>query len=82
MPSCSQHSSPSPTRLEEGGGHAVHKHGALAREVLHCVAQLDDLVAVHAAHPRIDVPAQGAGRGRGCVRGGLDEACTQDVGAG
>lgn len=29
----------------------------LPRQLLHCIAQLDDLVAVDAADPSIDVPA-------------------------
>jgi hypothetical protein len=38
----------------------VHKHGLLAGQGLHCVAQLDDLMAVDAAHPGVDVPAAAA----------------------
>lgn len=54
----------------------MHEHGLLAREGLHCVAELDDLVAVDAAHPRVDVPAhKGQGRAGGiALSSGLPRA--------
>lgn len=42
---------------EEGGRYAVHEHRFLPRQGLHCIRQLDDLVAVHSAHPGVHSPA-------------------------
>jgi hypothetical protein len=35
----------------------MYEHGVLARQGLHSVTELDDFVAVHTAHPCVDVPA-------------------------
>mmetsp|Transcript_21670 Transcript_21670/g.60128 ORF Transcript_21670/g.60128 Transcript_21670/m.60128 type:complete len:309 (-) Transcript_21670:1513-2439(-) len=43
---------------QEGRGHAMDEHGVLAGQRLHSIAELDDLVTVHAAHPRVDVLEQ------------------------
>ena len=44
--------------LEEGWGDTMHKHGLLPGQWLHRVGELDDLVAVDAAHPCVDVPGK------------------------
>lgn len=48
--------------LQERRRHAVHEERLLAWQRLHRVAELDDLVAVDAAHPRVDVPGGGGGQ--------------------
>jgi len=46
------------THPQECRGHAVDEHGVLAGQGLHGITELDDLVAVHATHPSVDVPAR------------------------
>ena len=36
----------------------MHEHGLLPGKALHGVRELNDFVAVHAAHPGVDVPAE------------------------
>ena len=43
------------SHLEERWRDAMHKHRVLSRQMLDCIRELDDLVAMYPTHPLIDV---------------------------